>query len=124
MFTRAALAILVLAACDSGGGTEAPKVDAPPPAPVEALASCPTTSDATVMDSATAFVPKTTTIPAKGVVRFVITAEHSVIPNTLMTTDPLLTVKRGETKCFRFNTAGTYNFLCGVHSFTGSITVQ
>lgn len=70
------------------------------------------------------FIPKATTIPAKEVVKFVITAEHFVLPNTLVTTDQLLMVRRGETKCFKFNTPGTYGFLCGVHSFTGTITVQ
>lgn len=70
------------------------------------------------------FIPKTATIPAKEVVKFVITAEHFVMPNTLVTTDQALMVRRGETKCFKFNTPGTYGFLCGVHSFTGSITVQ
>ncbi len=70
------------------------------------------------------FIPKATTITAKQVVKFTITAEHFVLPNTLTTTDPLLNVKRGETKCFRFDVTGTYGFLCGVHGFTGTITVQ
>lgn len=116
---------VVATACDTGGGSNGPDaaVDAPPP-PVVALESCPTSVDATVMDSPTMFVPKATTIAAKGVVKFVITAEHLVIPNTLTTTDPALMVRRGETKCFRFNAPGTYGFLCGVHSFPGTITVQ
>jgi len=70
------------------------------------------------------FIPKASTITVGQVVKFVITAEHFVIPNTLTTTDPALMVSRGETKCFRFNVPGTYGFLCGVHSFTGTITVQ
>ena len=70
------------------------------------------------------FIPKATTIGLHQVVKFVITSEHFVIPNTLTTTDPALSVKRGETKCFQFNAPGTYGFLCGVHSFTGTITVQ
>lgn len=76
------------------------------------------------MDSATTFIPRSTTISIGSVVKFVITAEHFVIPNTLTTTDPALMIKRGETRCFRFAVPGTYNFLCGVHSFLGSITVQ
>jgi plastocyanin len=123
---RTGLAIVVLAAaCDIGGGSNGPDaaVDAPPP-PVVALDSCPAVVAATVMDSPTMFIPKSTTIPAREVVKFVITAEHLVLPNSLVTTDPALTVRRGETKCFRFNTPGTYGFLCGVHSFTGTITVQ
>lgn len=122
-----ALAPLVLAAC-GGGETSPPPADAPAPdspaVNVEALASCPATVDATIEDSASAFVPAASTISAGGVVKFVITAEHFVVPNTLVTTDPALEVDRGETKCFRFNAPGTYGFLCGVHSFTGTITVQ
>jgi plastocyanin len=122
---RIASLLLFLAACDSGGGqptVAAP--DAPPPLPVVALDSCPTTVAATVMDSPTMFIPKSSTISVGGVAKFEITAEHFVIPNTLTATDPALMVKRGETKCFRFNVPGTYNFLCGVHSFPGSITVE
>lgn len=95
-----------------------------PPVPVVALSSCPASVAATVMDSPTAFIPKTSTIRVGEVVKFVITAEHLVIPNTLVNTDQLLRVGRGETKCFQFNVPATYGFLCGVHSFVGSITVQ
>ncbi len=115
-------------ACDAGGGGEQPPpIDAEPdapPIPVVALDSCPSTVAATIMDSATMFIPKDSTIRVGEVAKFVITAEHFVIPNTLTTTDPALMISRGETKCFRFNVAGMYNFLCGAHSFLGSITVQ
>jgi plastocyanin len=123
---KALVTMLVVAACDTGGGEQAP-VDAAPDmavAPVVALSSCPSTVAATIMDSPTMFVPKASTIAVRQDVRFVITAEHFVLPNTLTTTDPELNVKRGETKCFRFNVPGTYGFLCGVHGFTGTITVQ
>jgi plastocyanin len=119
------LAILLTTACDNGGGS-AP-ADAAPDAevmPVLALDDCPDTTAASITDSATAFIPKESTISVGDVVKFVITAEHFVIPNTLTTTDPALMVSRGETKCFQFNKPGTYGFLCGVHSFTGTITVQ
>ena len=117
---------LIAAACDSGGsGTTT--VDAAPDAPVVpvlALASCPAAVDATVQDTPTAFLPKDSTIPRTGVVKFVITAEHFVLPNTLVNTDDALMVSRGQTKCFQFNVTGTYGFLCGAHGFTGTITVQ
>jgi plastocyanin len=121
------LAVFVLAGCETGGGDSvaadaAP--DTPPPAPVVALSSCPSTVAATIEDSPTMFIPKASTIAIGDVAKFVITSEHFVIPNPLLTTDDALTVSRGQTKCFKFNTAGTYNFLCGVHSFPGSITVQ
>jgi plastocyanin len=126
---RGLIALALLAGCTTGSTppatpppSDAPPVDAPP-AVVE-LSRCPDTVAGTVMDSATAFIPKDTTITVGQVVEFVITAEHFVIPNTLTTTDPALNVGRGQTKCFQFNTAGTYGFLCGVHSFTGTIVVQ
>lgn len=120
------VAFLVAGACDAGGGQSVSIDAAPdvPPTPVIALDECPATVAATIMDSPTAFIPKETTISVGKVVKFEITAEHFVLPNTLTTTDPALSVKRGETKCFKFNTPGLYGFLCGVHSFTGTITVQ
>ena len=123
---RSAWLVIVLGACDTGGGST-PSIDAAPdapPIPVVALEDCPSVVAATVEDSATAFIPRMTTISVRQVVKFVITSEHFVIPNTLTTTDPALTVGRGQTKCFQFNVPGAYNFLCGVHSFPGTITVQ
>ena len=123
---RAWLAILVVTACETGGGGGVSIDAAPdvPATPVVTLSSCPATVAATIMDSPTMFIPKASTIAVGDVVKFVITAEHFVIPNTLTTTDPALMVSRGQTKCFRFNVQGTYGFLCGVHGFTGTITVQ
>ena len=117
--------LVMLVACDTGNPQMAAVDAAPdvPPTPVVEL-SCPATVAATIMDSATAFIPTTTRITAGQVVKFVITAEHFVLPNTLKTTDPALMVGRGQTKCFRFNVRGDYHFLCGVHSFPGTITVQ
>ncbi len=120
---------MFVAACEAGGGGGGGTVtvdaapDSPPIAVVE-LSSCPSTVAATITDSPTAFIPKMTTITAKQVVKFDITAEHFVLPNTLTTTDPAIKVSRGRTVCFRFDVTGTYGFLCGVHGFTGTITVQ
>lgn len=124
---RLAVAAFVLAACggDVGQGTpDAPVQMDAPPANVVALSSCPAVVDATVMDSATAFIPKDTTIPRTGVVKFALTAEHFVVPNTLGNTDQALMVPFGGTRCFQFNGAGTYGFACGAHGFTGTVTVQ
>jgi plastocyanin len=118
--------LLITAACETGA--EVPTTpDAAPDAPlipVVALASCPTTVATTVMDSPTMFIPKSSTIAIGQVAKFVITAEHFVIPNPLKTTDQALMVGRGQTKCFQFNVAGDYNFMCGVHSFPGDIMVR
>lgn len=126
---RFALAWIALVGCSTGDGGSSPPLDAhaadaAPIVNVVALASCPATVQATITDSATAFVPNAATVHAGEVVRFDITAEHFVLPNTLVATDDALRVSRGETKCFQFNTPGTYGFLCGVHSFTGVITVE
>jgi plastocyanin len=125
MRSTASIAMLVFAACEAGGSSSMP-VDASPdaPIPVVELASCPMLVAATIIDSPTMFIPKAVTIPAGEVVKFTITAEHFVLPNTLTTTDPALNIGRGQTKCFEFNVPGTYGFLCGVHSFTGTITVM
>jgi plastocyanin len=109
-----------------GGGGDSVSIDAMPDAvvPVITLASCPAVVDVSITDTPTAFVPKETTVGRTGIVKFVITSEHFVLPNTLTTTDPALSVSRGETKCFKMMVSGTYGFLCGVHGFTGTITVQ
>jgi len=109
-----------------GGGSESSTPDAAPPdapVPVITLSSCPNVVDATVQDSPTMFIPKETTLGRGGIAKFVITSEHFVIPNTLVNTDLALNVARGETKCFKFMVSGTYGFLCGVHGFTGTITI-
>ena len=118
-------AVLLVAVMGCGGGSSA-SVDAMPDAvvPVIALESCPAVVDASITDTPTAFVPKDTTVGRTGIVKFVITSEHFVIPNTLTTTDPAFNVARGETKCFKMMVKGTFGFLCGVHGFTGTITVQ
>jgi len=118
--------LAVLAACETGGGDDgggSNMIDAAAAVPVTALSSCPSTVNATVMDSATAFVPKDSAIKVGQVVKFVITADHFVLPNTLVNTDTMLNVSRGQTKCFRFDVAATYGFLCGAHGFTGTISV-
>lgn len=114
---------LALAAC-SAGGDSPPPVDSPPPDPVVVLSSCPPTVDATVVDSPSSFVPAMTTVPLPGIVKFSINAEHFVIPHLTQPSDQELKVSRGETKCFRFNVAGSYSFVCGVHGFVGRIDVQ
>ena len=115
---------LVVVAC-GGGGSASP--DARPDSPVAkvvALSSCPAAIDASVVDSANAFIPQATTIPVTGIVKISTTAEHFVIPNTGTTTDPVLMVGRNQSKCFQFNATGTYGIACGVHGFAATITVQ
>lgn len=118
-----ALVYLGLIACSGGESSPPAMVDAPP-VPVVALSSCPATVAVTVLDSPTKFVPAMSTIRIGDAVKFDITAEHFVIPSLNMTTDQALRIGRGETKCFRFDVAGSYSFVCGVHGFVGNITAQ
>jgi plastocyanin len=124
MIVRVSLAVAVLSACTGGSETPIDATPDSPPVPVVALSSCPAIVDATIIDTPTAFIPKVTETRVGVIVKFSITAEHFVMPNTLTTTDPALMVSRGQTQCFKFNVAGSYGFLCGVHGFTGTITVN
>jgi plastocyanin len=125
---RLALISIALVGCSTDDGRNTPpldaRADAAPVANVVALDRCPATVKATIMDSPTAFIPKAVTVSPGDVVRFDIAVEHLVIPNTLVPTDDVLRVGKGETKCFQLNKVGTYGFLCGIHSFTGVITVE
>jgi plastocyanin len=91
---------------------------------VVALASCPTSVAATMTTGASAFSPMASTVSVGSVVKLTTTVGHNVIPNSLMNPDPVLNVGQNATKCFQFNTAGTYGIQCGFHGFAGTITVQ
>jgi plastocyanin len=127
--TRLALAAMMIAACggDDDGGSATPDaatmIDASQ-AKVIALASCPATVAATMTSTESAFSPMATTISVNGVVKLMMTNGHNVIPNTLTTTDSVLRVSEGATKCFEFRAVGTYGIACGFHGFAGTITVQ
>lgn len=89
--------------------------------------TCPATVAATVMttNAVDAFMPAATTISAGGVVKFVMSTMHDVAPNPIAAmSDPATVVDFGETKCLRFDVAGTYGIYCTTHSFAGTITVQ
>ncbi len=124
--TRFAIAALVLAAC-GGSDSKTPDAgktpDAAGAATVSAVTPCPATPDATVMTSGFAYSPMATTINMGQVVKFVMPAEHNVVPNTTMS-DPGLMVNFSETKCLRFTQTGTFGFHCAPHGFTGTVTVN
>ena len=117
--------VLVIAAC----GDDGTSVDAPPAANVAAVdcaSNAPTqtiTATGTMPDGSDGkFMPMSVTITKGQVVKFVMSQLHNMAPNT--GTDPALTVNFGETKCFKFNAAGTYNFHCTPHGFQGSVVVN
>ena len=129
--SRFVLPVLLLVACggDDGGMVTpdaAKLIDAAPTNKVMTV-TCPATPDATVMTTNASFsyMPMATTIPANGVVRFVMSSDHDVAPNPIAAmTDQGLKVGFGQTVCLKFTTAGTYGFLCTPHGFVGTVTVN
>jgi plastocyanin len=49
---------------------------------------------------------------------------HNVAPNPIRNPDPGLVVGMGATACLEFDKAGTFGFICSVHSFAGTVVVQ
>jgi plastocyanin len=124
---------MLLTACGDDGGTGTPPVDSGGSNMDAAMAAkvvavtCPATPAATVMttNAVDAFMPMNTTISVGGVVRFVMSTNHNLEPNPIAAmSDPATRVDYGETKCLRFDAAGTYGIYCAAHSFAGTITVQ
>jgi plastocyanin len=99
-----------------GGGTDAPVTAA------FASVTCPATPDATITTSGLAYSPAATSITVGQTVQFVMPASHNVSGTGANATS--LMVDFGATGCFKFTAAGTFNFKCTMHGFTGSITAQ
>src|SRR5688572_30781066 len=130
MLGRVSLAALFVAAAACGGSGGGGDDDDTPDAPVQQATvvevnPCPATPDATVITTgAFMYMPKDTTITQGQVVKFEMDPSHDVAPSRNMSTDPGLKVGFGATKCLRFTTAGTFNYFCTPHGFTGSVVVN
>jgi plastocyanin len=131
MLARSSLALLIaLTGCSS---SDSKPLDASGQAPAEAAMSsvrtvtCPPGQMPTVTTSGNGngatYVPTSTTISVGGIVEFIMPAVHNVAPNTT-SSDPGLEVDYGATVCLSFMKAGTYNFHCQAHGFTGAVLVQ
>ena len=85
-----------------------------------------TTAAATVTttDGMSSYSPMATSITMGQVVKFVTSLNHDVKPNPLNHPDPGLTVDFNMTKCLRFTSTGTFGFMCSVHGFVGTVTVN
>ncbi len=125
----AAALLAIAAACGDDGGSvtaDARMADASTAKVVEI--GCPSTPAATVMSTDlndTSYMPMASMVPAGGIVKFVMSPGHDVAPNPIAAmTDANLAVDFGETKCLKFNTAGTFGFYCSTHGFAGTVTVQ
>jgi hypothetical protein len=114
--------VSTLAACGGDDGGSNPPIDSPPAVTLSVVDPCPGTPDATIMTLADKFAPAATTISQGQVVRFVSTSNHPV--KAKAGTDATLVIPEGATKCFRFTAAGTYNFSCTTHGYSGTITVN
>lgn len=138
-----ATVLLILAACggDDGGGkaidaakpndgklADARLTDGPPP---DAPTKVRTVDCTQVLPSATvsaedgvfAFMPAAVTITANQSGEFTMPATHNVVPGAAPS-DPGLRVPFSGDLCLQFTETGTYNFKCGPHGFTGSVTVN
>jgi len=129
MIRRLLVLSLAMAAC--GGGDSNPTTDGPAgsDAPqqqsnITVVTPCAGES-ATVMatNASNSYMPAATTISVGQIVKFEMPSFHNVVPKTTAD-DPGLMVNFNETKCLQFDAAGTYNFKCQPHGFTGTITVQ
>ena len=125
---KAVIGLLALAACGGGGGGD--DDDTPmdtSQAAVQVVTPC-TGETATIESLANRFEPMSVTVSTGQIVKLVAepsgTDPHDIKPALSGTTDALLEVDSGDSKCFRFNTAGTYNFRCSIHGFVGSIVVN
>ena len=122
---RSSLGLLVLAACgDAGGGAvDAPKADATVAAVTQV--TCPASPAATFTTSGASFSPPSATVGQGQIVKFESTADHPIgpFPDPTMT-DPALAIPETQTKCFRFDRAGTFKFICMHHFYLGTLTVN
>ncbi len=125
MLIRASLTTLVMvAACSTSSSSSSPDAATAGPPTVMAV-TCPATPAASIMtmDDTNAFMPSTASVSVGQIVKFTMSSTHDVVPDTTMS-DPGLTVDLNATKCLQFTHAGTFGFHCGIHGFTGMITVQ
>jgi plastocyanin len=77
-------------------------------------------------DAMMKYIYSTTTPPSVSigaVIEFKTSVIHNVIPG-LAPTDPGLHVDYSKDVCLKFTTAGTFNFICQMHGFKGSVTVN
>lgn len=121
------LELLVLAACGDPGGSNAPDAGLDAPMPAVKAVTCPASPAATITTTAGSFSPPSTTIGLGQIVKFTTMADHKIGPfpgGDLSVTDPALVVPELQTKCFRFDRTGTFKFICSVHFYLGTLTVN
>lgn len=112
---------LALAACGGGGGggDDTGDPDAAASGDVQSVSCTGATIAATFTTEGFAFSPTNATISVGEIVQFMPGSGHDVASD-----DDLFSVGFAGNGCFQFNTAGTYQFRCTPHQFTGQVIVQ
>jgi plastocyanin len=123
-----ATCLLVLpTACGDDGGSGSPDAPKTPDGQGSSVmaVTCPANPAMTITTQAQSFSPATASITVGSIVKLESTANHPIgpFPGGQMT-DPALVVPETQTKCFQFNAAGTFKFICTVHQYLGTITVN
>lgn len=123
-----ALSLSAVFACGDDGGNN-PPIDAPKDTTSASKVmevTCPATVAATFTTQAASFSPATASINVGQVAKFVSTATHPIgpFPGGGPDTDSRLVVPETQTKCFMFTGAGTFKFVCTVHGYLGTLTVN
>lgn len=78
----------------------------------------------TTSDSSDMYTPSTLSISRGGIIKFIMSPSHNVAPNPIRPSDPGVKVNFGATACLEFDQTGSFGFICTVHSFAGTVTVQ
>ncbi len=127
--------IIVLASAlySCGGGGGGSMTTTPPPDSTVQLVACPasgTTDVSIVSQVAPGFSPSNLTVPVNTMVKWTNndTIQHTVTSTTVPANgafDSSL-INPGTSVCFKFTSAGTFNYHCSIHPATmiGVVTVQ
>lgn len=108
--------VAVLAACGTAPPDDTDVSSGASVKTVDCAAAAPAMTVTTVGNS---YQPSGVRIPAGGVVRWMLPAQHDVASST-----PGLRVDFGGNVCLQFMVAGQYSYQCSAHGFTGNVTVE
>lgn len=134
MLARASLALLLTLTACGGDDSNSSPADASVPSDTGGgstnsvqTVTCPSTVALTVTTTSQyVYAPTsaTPTISVGDVVHFMMASTHNAVPKPGLSSDPGLNVGFGGNVCLKFTKAGTFNFYCTAHNFSGAITVQ
>ncbi len=132
------LAMMLYSCGGGGGGYGGSSYSAPPlgggPAATGTVqvVACPGTTAVSIVNMVTGFSPSSVTVPVNTVVQWTnndaithTVTSTSTVPAGIATFDSM-NLAPGTSVCFKFTSAGTYNYHCTIHPATmiGALTVQ